>query len=119
MWRYLPLLWQAGGDLLTEDNTKPAFDSAAGKAALELLQGMAVTDKSVYLDTGNGNYLNLFNSGKIAMLWTGPVGPVEHQRRHRLRRHPAARATTATTRRSPARTSTWPSTTPRAGPTPP
>jgi multiple sugar transport system substrate-binding protein len=33
---------------------------------------MAVTDKSVYLDTGNGNYLNLFNSGKIAMLWTGP-----------------------------------------------
>ena len=72
MWRYLPLLWQAGGDLLTEDNKKPAFDSAAGKAALELLQGMAVTDKSVYLDTGNGNYLNLFNSGKIAMLWTGP-----------------------------------------------
>ena len=33
---------------------------------------MAVTDKSVYLDQGNGNYLNLFNSGKIAMLWTGP-----------------------------------------------
>jgi multiple sugar transport system substrate-binding protein len=33
---------------------------------------MAVTDKSVYLDTGNGNYLNLFNSGKIAMMWTGP-----------------------------------------------
>ena len=72
VWRYLPLLWQAGGDLLTEDNKKPAFDSAAGKEALELLQGMAVTDKSVYLDTGNGNYLNLFNSGKIAMLWTGP-----------------------------------------------
>ena len=33
---------------------------------------MSATDKSVYLDTGNGNYLNLFNSGKIAMLWTGP-----------------------------------------------
>ena len=72
VWRFLPLLWQAGGDLLNSDNTKPAFDSAAGKEALELLQGMAVTDKSVYLDTGNGNYLNLFNSGKIAMLWTGP-----------------------------------------------
>ena len=72
VWRYLPLLWQAGGELLTEDNKKPAFDSAAGKAALDLLKGMAVTDKSVYLDTGNGNYLNLFNSGKIAMLWTGP-----------------------------------------------
>nr|WP_284291168.1 extracellular solute-binding protein [Angustibacter aerolatus] len=33
---------------------------------------MAVTDKSVYLDSGSGNYLNLFNDGKIAMLWTGP-----------------------------------------------
>jgi multiple sugar transport system substrate-binding protein len=72
VWRYLPLLWQAGGDLLNGDNTKPAFDSPAGKEALDLLKGMAVTDKSVYLDNGNGNYLNLFNSGKIAMLWTGP-----------------------------------------------
>ena len=72
VWRYLALLWQAGGDLLNADNTKPAFDSPAGLAALQQLQDMAVTDKSVYLDTGNGNYLNLFNSGKIAMLWTGP-----------------------------------------------
>jgi multiple sugar transport system substrate-binding protein len=72
VWRFLPLLWQAGGELLNSDNTKPAFDSPAGKQALDLLQGMAVTDKSVYLDNGNGNYLNLFNSGKIAMLWTGP-----------------------------------------------
>ena len=72
VWRYLALLWQAGGDLLTPDNKAPAFDSAAGLAALQLLQQMAVTDKSVYLDSGNDNYLNLFNSGKIAMLWTGP-----------------------------------------------
>jgi len=72
VWRFLPLLWQSGGDLLTPDNTKPAFDSPAGLAALSLLASMGVTDKSVYLDNGNGNYLNLFNSGKIAMLWTGP-----------------------------------------------
>ncbi len=72
VWRYLALLWQAGGDLLTPDNTKPAFDSQAGLAALGQLKQMSVTDKSVYLDSGNGNYLNLFNSGKIAMLWTGP-----------------------------------------------
>jgi multiple sugar transport system substrate-binding protein len=72
VWRYLALLWQAGGDLLTPDNTKPAFDSPAGLTALNQLKAMAVTDKSVYLDSGNGNYLNLFNSGKIAMLWTGP-----------------------------------------------
>jgi multiple sugar transport system substrate-binding protein len=72
VWRFLPLLWQAGGDLLNSDNTKPAFDSPAGLKALTLLHDMAVTDKSVYLDNGAGNYLNLFNSGKIAMLWTGP-----------------------------------------------
>ncbi len=72
VWRYLAMLWQAGGELLTPDNKKPAFDSPAGLAALQQLHDMAVTDKSVYLDTGNGNYLNLFNSGKIAMLWTGP-----------------------------------------------
>jgi multiple sugar transport system substrate-binding protein len=72
VWRYLAMLWQAGGDLLTPDNTKPAFNSAAGLAALTQLQQMAVTDKSVYLDNGNANYLNLFNSGKIGMLWTGP-----------------------------------------------
>jgi multiple sugar transport system substrate-binding protein len=72
VWRFLAMLWQAGGELLTSDNSKPAFDSDAGRAALQQLHDMAVTDKSVYLDTGNGNYLNLFNSGKIAMLWTGP-----------------------------------------------
>ena len=33
---------------------------------------MAVKDRSVYLDSGNGNYANLFNSGRIAMLYTGP-----------------------------------------------
>ena len=72
VWRYLAVLWQANGDLLNADNTKAAFDSPAGLASMTLLHDMAVVDKSVYLDTGNGNYLNLFNSGKIAMLWTGP-----------------------------------------------
>ena len=72
VWRFLALLWQAGGDLLTTDNTKAAFNSPAGLKAMTLLRDMAVTDKSVYLDSGNGNYLNLFNAGKIAMLWTGP-----------------------------------------------
>jgi multiple sugar transport system substrate-binding protein len=72
VWRWIALLWQAGGELLNSDNTKPAFDSDAGRSSLQLLQDMAVKNKSVYLDNGNGNYLNLFNSGKIGMLWTGP-----------------------------------------------
>jgi multiple sugar transport system substrate-binding protein len=72
VWRWEAMLWQAGGELLNADNTKPAFDSPAGLTALQQLHDMAVTDKSVYLDTGDQNYMNLFNSGKIAMLWTGP-----------------------------------------------
>ena len=107
------MLWQAGGDLLTADNTKPAFDSPAGLAALQQLHDMAVTDKSVYLDTGNGNYLNLFNSGKIAMLWTGPWDLSSINSDVAVRRDLPARATTATTRRSPGPTSTCCSTTRR------
>jgi multiple sugar transport system substrate-binding protein len=72
VWRFLALLWQAGGDLLTPDNTKAAFDSPAGLKAMTLLYDMANQDHSIYLDSGNDNYLNLFNAGKIAMLWTGP-----------------------------------------------
>jgi multiple sugar transport system substrate-binding protein len=72
VWRYLALLWQAGGDLLTSDGRKSAIDSPAGLQAMQLLHDMAVTDKSVYLDTGDQQYQQLFNSGRIAMLWTGP-----------------------------------------------
>jgi multiple sugar transport system substrate-binding protein len=72
VWRFLALLWQAGGNLLTPDNTKAAFDSPAGLKAMTLLYDMANQDHSIYLDSGNDNYINVFNSGKIAMLWTGP-----------------------------------------------
>jgi multiple sugar transport system substrate-binding protein len=71
VWRFEALLWQAGGDILTPDGKKSAFDSPAGVKALTHLQRMA-RDKSIYFDSGNGNYANLFNSGRIAMLYTGP-----------------------------------------------
>ena len=72
MWHWEPLLWEAGGQLLTPDNKKAAFDSAAGLASLNTLRTMAVTDKSMYLDPSDSAYANLFNSGKIGMLVTGP-----------------------------------------------
>ena len=72
VWRFDALLWQAGGDILNSDNTKAEFNSPAGVKAATLLQQMSTVDHSVYLDNGNGNYANLFNSGKIAMLYTGP-----------------------------------------------
>ena len=72
VWHWEALLWEAGGQLLTPDNKKAAFDSPAGLASLNTLRTMAVTDKSMYLDPSDSAYANLFNSGKIGMLVTGP-----------------------------------------------
>jgi multiple sugar transport system substrate-binding protein len=72
VWRWEAMLWQAGGDLLSGDGTKTAFNSPQGLEATQLLKDMSVDDHSVYLDPGNQNYLNLFNANKIGMLWTGP-----------------------------------------------
>jgi multiple sugar transport system substrate-binding protein len=72
VWHYVPMLWEAGGDILNSDNTHATFNSDAGVKALTVLQQMAVTDKSLYLDTTNENGPKLMNSGKIAMLVTGP-----------------------------------------------
>src|SRR5215831_2274920 len=72
VWHWEALLWEAGGQLLTPDGKKAAFDSAAGLASLNTLRTMAVTDKSMYLDPSDSAYANLFNSGKVGMLVTGP-----------------------------------------------
>jgi multiple sugar transport system substrate-binding protein len=63
---------EAGGDILSPDNEHAIFNSEAGVKALTTLQQMAVTDKSLYLDTTNENGPKLMNSGKVAMLVTGP-----------------------------------------------
>ena len=73
VWHYIPMLWEAGGDILSPDNEKAVFNSEAGVKALTVLQQMAVTDKSLYLDTTNENGPKLMNSGKVGMLVTGGV----------------------------------------------
>ena len=72
VWHWEALLWEAGGQILTPDNKKAAFDSPAGLQSLNTLRTMAVTDKSMYLDPTDNAYANLFNSGKVGMLVTGP-----------------------------------------------
>ncbi len=72
VWHWEALLWEAGGQILNPSDTKAAFDSKAGLQALTTLRTMAVTDKSMYLDPTDSEYANLFNSGKIGMLVTGP-----------------------------------------------
>ena len=73
VWHYDAMLWEAGGDILNADNTQAAFNSDAGVTALNALRDMAVTDKSVFLDAQNtGKIEELFNSGNVGMLVTGP-----------------------------------------------
>ncbi|HEX6931154.1 MAG TPA: ABC transporter substrate-binding protein [Streptosporangiaceae bacterium] len=72
VWHWEVLLWEAGGQILNPSNTKAAFDSPAGLRSLNTLRTMAVTDHSMYLDPADSPYGNLFNSGKIGMLVTGP-----------------------------------------------
>lgn len=71
-WHFWPLLWQKGGSILTSDDKKAAFDSPAGVSALTFLQQMAVDDKSVYLSQDDDKYADLFKSGLIGMIMTGP-----------------------------------------------
>ena len=71
VWRYWALLWQAGGSILTPDGKHAAFDSPAGMKALTFLQTLA-SHNAIYLDNGSDNYLGLFTSGHIGMLYTGP-----------------------------------------------
>ncbi|HEY2519481.1 MAG TPA: ABC transporter substrate-binding protein [Streptosporangiaceae bacterium] len=71
VWHWEPLLWEAGGQLLNSGNTKAAFNSAAGLTSLNTLKTLAAS-KSVYFDPTDQAYENVFNSGKIGMLVTGP-----------------------------------------------
>jgi len=72
VWHFDPMLWQAGGSILSEDGTKAAFNSEAGVRALEVLRAMAVDDASMYLDLQNAKIADLFNDGKLGMIITGP-----------------------------------------------
>jgi len=73
VWQYIALLWEAGGDILTPDNSKAAFNSPAGVRALTMLQQIH-QDGSMYVDfhPDSGKSEQLLNSGKIGMIITGP-----------------------------------------------
>lgn len=58
-------LRQAGGQFLTDDNKKAAFNSAEGVAALQFLYDMIYKHKCAFLNTG---YMDQpFGEGKVAM----------------------------------------------------
>ena len=72
-WRIWPLIWQQGGDIVSEDGDSVGFDGASGEAALEVV-AQAAADDSVYIDStaGSERMQQLFASGKMAMNVAGP-----------------------------------------------
>lgn len=70
-WQFWPHLWQGGGEILDDDGTA-AFAGEEGVQALEFLRGMAVDDKSVYLDQTDTKFAQLFASDRIGMMTSGP-----------------------------------------------
>jgi multiple sugar transport system substrate-binding protein len=72
-WRYWPLLWQKGGEILADDGESVGFDTPEGEAALQQIADMA-SDGSIYIDNtaGSERMQQLFASGKMAMTIAGP-----------------------------------------------
>ncbi len=81
-WRFWPMLWQGGGSILAPDQKHAAFNSAAGVQALTVLQQMAVTDHSMYLDPTNSKLEQLFLGGKACMRISGPWELLDYKTAH-------------------------------------
>jgi multiple sugar transport system substrate-binding protein len=73
VWQYIAMLWAAGGDILTPDGKACAFNQAPGVRALQNLVDIN-GDGSMLLDFApdSGKSGQLFNSGKLGMIITGP-----------------------------------------------
>lgn len=66
---WLTFLWQDGGQLLTEDQKKAAFNDAAGKEALQLSANFVQADK---ISPPTAINPTDFYKGKIGMVFFGP-----------------------------------------------
>ena len=72
VWRFIPMLWQRGGQVLSEDGTQAAFNSPEGVDILETLRQMSLDDGSIFLDPNDSKAEPLFTSGHLGMFITGP-----------------------------------------------
>ena len=72
VWRVWPLVWQGGGEIITDDG-KVGFGGQPGEQAFDVVNRLA-QDGSVYVDTkpDSDQTYQLFNNGKLGMVVTGP-----------------------------------------------
>lgn len=74
VWRIWPMVWQQGGDILSEDGKTVGYADDSGLNSFTLIHQMASEDKSIYVDTtpGSEKMMRVFNSGRMGMMPTGP-----------------------------------------------
>ena len=68
-WQWEPFIWQAGGDIINDDQSKVLYNSDAGVQALTLWQKIF---KELNLRSFTSEFDNAFASGKLAMAMDGP-----------------------------------------------
>lgn len=78
-WRIWPLVWQGGGEIVSDDGESVGFEGEPGQQALEQV-ARAADDGSVYIDSTAGaeRMQQLFASGKMAMNIAGPYSLPEY-----------------------------------------
>jgi multiple sugar transport system substrate-binding protein len=74
VWRLWPMVWQLGGDILSQDGKTVGFSGPSGEKSLSLIYDMAAVDKSIYVDTtpGSEKMMRVFANNKMGMMPTGP-----------------------------------------------
>lgn len=74
VWRLWPMIWQLGGDVTAEDDTKAGFGGEPGLRSFTTINDMAVTDRSVYIDktAGSEKMYAIFNNNRMGMVPAGP-----------------------------------------------
>lgn len=72
VWRLWPMIWDLGGDVVSEDGKSVAFDKV-GAQALGTIDRLR-TDKSLYVDPkpGGEQLYQVFLGGRMGMVATGP-----------------------------------------------
>jgi multiple sugar transport system substrate-binding protein len=68
---WYPWLWQAGGDLLSDDEKKIAFDSDAGRTAADFYIGLTKYAPKDFLNSNSYDGRIAFSQGKVGMYVAG------------------------------------------------
>ena len=71
VWTWQCFLWQAGGEILTPDQRRAAFNSPAGVAALDFWKQL-LADGAVLTETDAGYKTDDFLAGRVAVTMNGP-----------------------------------------------